>query len=166
VAAQYYKKSNSIRIGIVDTGVGVRSSISHSHAAPDDLSALKLALTPGITGTTPREGGTEFNAGAGLFFTKSIATVNRDFFVIYSGNAFYKLLKARSIKRLSLHADPFDDRHTALSHLPAWQGTVVGIDLGLNHHKTFSELLDRIRETYSEAMRARKKQRHRRPNFL
>lgn len=166
VAAQYYKKSNAIRIGIADTGIGIRSSIIRSHVASDDLAALKLALTPGITGTTNREGGTEFNAGAGLFFIKSIATVNRNFFVIYSGTALYKLLKSHATKRLSLHANPFEDRHTALSDLPRWPGTVVGIDLALDANEAFSKLLDRIRETYSEAVRTRRRERYRRPRFL
>ena len=165
VAAQYYKKSNAIRIGIADTGIGVRKSITRSHAASDDLAALRLALTPGITGTTSREGGTEYNAGAGLFFTKSIATVNRDFFIIYSGTALYKLLKSKSKKRLVLNADPFRDRHSSLTDLPEWPGTVVGIDLALHANEAFSELLDRIRETYSEAVRARRKERQRRPKF-
>jgi len=165
VAAQYYKKTNTIRIGIADTGIGVRQAITRSHPARDDLEALRLALTPGITGTTPKEGGTEFNAGAGLFFTKSIAAVNRNFFVIYSGSALYKLLKSKTTKRLSLHADPFDDRHTALLDLPPWPGTVVGMDLSLDTHEAFSALLDRIRTVYSEAIRTRKKERQRRPKF-
>ena len=33
-----------------------------------DIDAIKLALTPGISGTTRQEGGTDDNAGAGLFF--------------------------------------------------------------------------------------------------
>lgn len=166
VAAQYYAKSNAIRIGIADTGVGIRRTIRRSYSVEDDLSAIRLALIPGITGMTRQEGGTELNAGAGLFFIKAIATVNRDFFVLYSGSAFYKLLKQRSLKRLSLHSDPFDDRHTALGDLPSWPGTVVGIDLVLDANEDFSQLLDRIRDTYSAAIRERKRARHRRPRFL
>jgi anti-sigma regulatory factor (Ser/Thr protein kinase) len=165
VAAQYYKKSNAIRIGIADTGVGVRKAITHSHPATGDLAALKLALTPGITGTTRKEGGTDYNAGAGLFFTKSIAMVNRDFFVLYSGSALYKLLKSTATKSLRLHADPFGDRHTKLDDLPPWPGTVVGIDMILDANEAFSDLLDRIRETYSAAIRARRANVHRRPRF-
>src|SRR5690606_32463246 len=51
VAAQYYKKSNRISIGIVDTGIGIKRTINQSHRAWTDSEALKLALTPGITGT-------------------------------------------------------------------------------------------------------------------
>lgn len=166
VAAQYYKKSNAIRIGIADAGKGIRAAITQSHPAFDDLEAIKLALTPGITGTTSREGGTEYNAGAGLFFIKSMATVSRDFFIIYSGNAFYKLLKSRSSKRLQLHADPFKDRHTKLQDLPKWPGTVVGIDMVLDTHGEFSSLLDKIGDSYSEAIRVRRKERHRKPKFV
>jgi len=93
ICAQYYKKSNRISIGIADAGVGIMSTINRSYDAKTELDAIQLALMPGITGTTKREGGTEQNAGAGLFFTKSIATVNRNHFVVYSGSAMYKLLK-------------------------------------------------------------------------
>lgn len=163
VSAQYYKKSNRIGIGIVDSGLGIKSTINQSHTADTDLEAIRLALTPGITGTTRREGGTEFNAGAGLFFIKTIAKVNRDFFMIYSGKALYKLLKSEAIK---LYADPFRDRHSATENLPLWQGTAVGIDISLNETQEFSELLDLIGRVYSETIKERKKARYRKPRFI
>ncbi|MBW3002810.1 ATP-binding protein [Candidatus Woesearchaeota archaeon] len=165
VAAQYYKKSNTIRIGIADTGVGIRETISQSHSATTDLEAIKLALTPGITGTTRRLGGTEQNAGAGLFFIKSIAKVNRDFFLIYSGNAVYKLLKSKPGK-IRLYADPFKDRHSAGEDFPFWQGTVVGIDINLDETKEFSLLLDLIRDIYIKTIKERRKEKYRRPRFI
>lgn len=153
VCAQYYKKSNTIRIGIADTGVGIRQTIRESHPADDDLAAIRLALTPGITGTTQAEGGTAYNAGAGLFFIKSLATINKDYFLIYSGDAGYKLLKS---KQSRLHGDPFADRHTTLTKLPYWRGTVVGIDLQLDETEAFTKLLDLIREAYTKSMKERK----------
>lgn len=165
VSAQYHPKSNTIRIGVADTGVGIWKTIHHSYNPKNDLEAIRLALIPGVTGTTRREGGTEFNAGAGLFFIKSIATVNRDFFMIYSGPAMYKLLKRKS-NSMKLHADPFDDRHSKLNNLPFWQGTAVGIDISLDTTREFSTLLDLIRNTYAEAIRERKKQRYRKPQFV
>lgn len=165
LCAQYYKKSNSIRIGIADTGVGIKKTINRSYSAKTDLEAIQLALTPGITGTTRREGGTEQNAGAGLFFIKSIASVNRDFFVIYSGNGFYKLLK-KSTKAPRLNADPFQDRHSKDGNLPYWQGTVVGVDITLDQTEEFSRLLDAIRKTYSTAVRERKKARYKKARFI
>jgi anti-sigma regulatory factor (Ser/Thr protein kinase) len=167
LSAQYYKKSNTIRIGIVDTGVGIRKTISFAHPVSTYIKAIQLALTPGITGTTRKEGGSEFNAGAGLFFIKSIAKVNRDFFVIYSGNAMYKLLKSKQNQRqIRLYADPFRDRHSKDEDLPFWNGTVVGIDISLDTTKKFSMLLDLIRETYIKTVRERKKAKYRRPRFI
>lgn len=163
LCAQYYEKTNRIGIGIADAGLGIKATISRSHAANTDLDAIRLALTPGITGTTPRIGGTAQNAGAGLFFIKSIADVNRDFFVIYSGNAFYKLLKKKGA-RLHLNADPFADRHTKGSSFPYWNGTVVGVDITLNRTQEFSTLLDAIRTAYWNLNKA--KLEHRKPRFV
>ena len=165
VSAQYYKKSNTIRIGIADTGVGIKKSISQSHYAKNHMEAIRLALMPGITGTTKKEGGTEYNAGAGLFFIKSIAKVNRNFFVVYSGDAMYKLLKSQD-KKIRLYGDPFEDNHSKKDNLPHWKGTLIGIDINLDDTKEFSILLDLISETYTKSIRERKKQRYRRPKFI
>jgi hypothetical protein len=166
LCAQYYKKSNSIRIGIADTGVGIKTTINQSYSTTTDLDAIQLALMPGVTGTTRKEGGTEQNAGAGLFFIKSIASVNRDFFIIYSGNGFYKLLKKQPTTRLHLNADPFKDRHSREDNFPSWGVTVVGVDITLDQTKEFSLLLDAIRKTYSSAVRERKKARYKEPRFV
>ncbi|MCR4278176.1 MAG: hypothetical protein NUV85_04175 [Candidatus Berkelbacteria bacterium] len=167
VSAQYFKKTNTIRIGIADTGVGIKSTISRSYRANDDLAAIMLALTPGITGTTNREGGTEQNAGAGLFFIKSIASINRNFFMIYSGNALYKLLmRRRDDRSLTLKADPVKDRHSSKDDLPYWQGTVVGIDISLDATSEFTSLLDLIRNTFRKAVQDRRKARYKRARFI
>jgi len=158
LSAQYYKKSNAIRIGIVDTGVGIKKTINRSYKAKTDLEAIKLALTPGITGATLKEGGTERNAGAGLFFIKSIANVNQDHFMIYSGKAMYKLLKSKpNVVGFRLHTDPLKDKHSKEENLPSWKGTIVGIDISLDTTKEFATLLDLIHDTYDRAVRARKK---------
>jgi len=167
VSAQYYKKSNTIRVGIVDTGVGIRKTINRSYQTKNGLDAIQLALTPGITGTTKNEGGTELNAGAGLFFIKSIANVNRDYFMIYSGNAMYKLLKNKSkTNRISLHIDPFRDRHSMGENFSFWQGTIVGIDISLDTTGEFSILLDHIRDTYANAVRERRQAKYRKAKFI
>jgi anti-sigma regulatory factor (Ser/Thr protein kinase) len=168
VCAQYYKKSNTVRLGIVDKGVGIKQTINKAY--PDinsDLEAIKLALTSGITGTSLQEGGTEFNAGAGLFFIKSIAKINRDFFMLYSGNTMYKLLKRPSeAKTIRLYANPFKDKHSKADDYPVWHGTVIGIDISLDHNKKFSELLDLINPTYFKSIIERKKQKHKKPRFI
>ncbi len=165
MAAQYYKKSHTIRIGIADTGVGIKETINKSHEASTHLEAVRLALIPGITGTTNKEGGTESNAGAGLFFIKSMAKINREFFMIYSGNAIYKLLKSKGSNHVALHADPFDDRHSKREDIPFWKGTVVGVDISLRETREFSVLLDLVREVYVKTIRERKKEKWR-PRFI
>src|SRR3990167_6440018 len=141
LCAQYYKKSNTIRLGIVDRGVGIKQTISNAYTTKDDVDAIRLALSPGITGTTRRIGGTAQNVGAGLFFIKSIAKTNRDFFMIYSGSGMYKLLKTSLPKKVRLYADPFRDKHSKDNKLPYWQGTAVGIDISLERHQKFDSLL-------------------------
>jgi anti-sigma regulatory factor (Ser/Thr protein kinase) len=166
VAAQYYTKSNAIRIGICDIGAGIKKTIGRSHVVTDDLEAVRLALMPGITGTTAREGGTEQNAGAGLFFIKSIAAVNGDFFAIYSGRGLYKLLKQNPKRRKILRANPFYDRHSSRNDLPVWPGTAVGIDMVLDKNEKFSALLDHIRAIYGRAVRERRRVRYKKPKFI
>jgi anti-sigma regulatory factor (Ser/Thr protein kinase) len=77
VCAQYFSKTERLSLGVADFGVGIRESIGTFHHAPTDLEAIHLALRPGVTGATARLGGNAQNAGAGLFFTKSIARVTR-----------------------------------------------------------------------------------------
>lgn len=165
LCAQYYSKTNTIRIGIADTGVGIKTTITRSWPAADDLDAIRLALTPGITGTTRKEGGTDQNAGAGLFFIKSIASVNRDFFMLYSGTGFYKLLKKTSA-RPRLSADPFKDKHSKDADLPFWRGTAVGIDMTLDQTEEFARLLDALGNVYRSAVRERQKARFKQPRFI
>jgi len=167
VCAQYYKKSNTIRIGVVDTGVGIKNTLQRFYHPRDDLSAIALALTPGITGTTKNLGvGSEMNAGAGLFFIKSLAKTSRDFFMIYSGNAMYKLLKTPKDKQIKLISDPLKDHHSSDNKLPYWKGTVVAIDLCLDDTIDFKDLLTSIRKVYGEGKRKLIKERYRKPKFI
>jgi len=166
VCAQYYKKSNTIRIGVVDTGVGIKSTLERFYHPKDDFHALALALTPGITGTTNRIGGTEANAGAGLFFIKSLAKMSRDFFMIYSGKAMYKLLKNPKNKQIKLISDPLKDHFSSETNLPFWKGTVVAIDLCLDGTFDFNQLLDLIRKVYREGRKQQNKIKYKKPQFV
>jgi len=169
VAAQYFKKTNTIRIGIVDTGIGIQASIRGSHSVSSDQEAIKLALTPGITGTTRNPGGSEQNAGAGLFFIKTIAFFNRDPFVVYTGGTMYKLKKRVPNNNVVLKADPFADRHSTESQLPYWQGVVVGIDIGLNNAHRFGEVISVVQEFYFQSVKEKKKAHYKRlkkPKFI
>jgi anti-sigma regulatory factor (Ser/Thr protein kinase) len=167
VSAQYFKKTNRISIGVADRGIGIKSAINKSYAAKSDQEAIDLALRPGITGTTTKIGGTEFNAGAGLFFTKSIAKVSRDFFLLYSGESFFKLLKTNHKKDIELFANPKSDRaNFKIGGLPFWQGTAVGIDISMDINQDFQELLTLIRNAYHLDVKRANKDRYRKPTFI
>lgn len=168
VAAQYFKKTNRVSIGICDTGIGIRASMETYWHPKDDTEAIRLALTPGITGTTRREGGTFENAGAGLFFIKSIAKITRNYFVIYSGNAEYTLLKydKRLKKSPKLVADPSQDLHSQTSKAQNLQGTLVAVDISLDETPEFNDLLKSIGDVFDNAIRERKRIKYRTPKFI
>jgi anti-sigma regulatory factor (Ser/Thr protein kinase) len=149
LCAQYYKKTNRVSIGIADAGIGIRQSITRSHQAHTTRDAVALALQPGITGTTSRLGGTERNAGAGLFYVKSIASLSRNYFVLYSEDTMFKLLKSPKSKSVVLHANPQRDKHLFLGGLPPWRGTVVGIDINMAAGQQLANFLDAIGEAYA-----------------
>ncbi len=168
VAAQYYAKTNRVSIGICDTGIGIDQSMQAVWHPKSNIDAIKLALTPGITGTTRKEGGTFENAGAGLFFIKSIAKITRNYFLIYSGSAEYTLLKHP--KRLKgfprLYADPGRDPHRETNDLPKFKGTLVAVDISLDETAEFTELLTSIGKVYDSAIQDRKREKFRKPKFI
>ncbi|NCQ65952.1 MAG: hypothetical protein COZ34_00330 [Candidatus Pacebacteria bacterium CG_4_10_14_3_um_filter_34_15] len=168
VVAQYYKKTNRVSIGICDTGIGIWKSMNNYWHPKTDLDAIKLALTPGITGTTQKEGGTADNAGAGLFFIKSIAKITRNYFVIYSGSAEYTLLKYKKrIKGMPrLYADPERDSHNETNATPSFHGTLVAVDISLDETPEFNDLLSSIGDVYDKAIRDRKRKKYKRPKFI
>ncbi len=166
VCAQYYPKQNKIRIGVVDIGIGIKKSLSNNYCPKNDLEAISLALQPGITGTTRRIGGSEQNAGAGLFFIKSLIKLSKDFFLIYSGNSMYKLLKTPKNQTIKFVSNPMNDHHSVEEDLPNWKGTVVAIDLCLNEDIDFDNFLDKIRAVYSKTRKELNKKRYRRPKFI
>jgi hypothetical protein len=129
--------------------------MARHHHVPTSKSALRLALQPGITGTTSRIGGTEYNAGSSLFFTKSIAALSRNRFFLYSGDSMFRLMKTRQRYEPELHGDPIRDPHSFVQ-APHWQGTVVGIDLNIEQGIEFAELLNQINKARSIDVKARR----------
>ncbi len=121
VCAQYYKETNRVAVGMADAGCGIFSSIRRSHHPQNMAEALYLALTPGITGVTPKIGGNETNAGAGLFFVKSLAKLSKNYFVIYSGDSMFKLCPSGGDL---LYADPKADTPVRSSMSDATRGNV------------------------------------------
>jgi hypothetical protein len=125
-----------------------------------------LALQPGITGTTARLGGTESNAGAGLFYVKSIAALSHNYFVLYSEGTMFKLLRTRPNRPVSLYADPRRDKHLFDTTLPPWPGTVVGIDINMAAGQQLANFLEAIGNAYAgETTNKRRKEYYRRIRF-
>lgn len=168
ICAQYFKSTNRVSIGVADRGIGITNSIRVSHSAGDDKESINLALRPGITGTTSRIGGSEDNAGAGLFFTRNIAKASDNFFFIYSGAAYFKQLRKRnqSQEQMELFSDPFLNPCTVRTDVQAWKGTIVGIDIAAEGGQDFSRLLGEIRQAYSIDVRHRNRENYKRPRFV
>jgi anti-sigma regulatory factor (Ser/Thr protein kinase) len=165
VCAQYYRRSGVVGIGVADTGIGLRQSLELSHDVPDDERALSLALSPGVTGTSTRPGGSESNAGAGLFFTKAIARAGRSRMVLYSGDSMYKLNEGSASAPIEINSDPLKDPHRIHSGLPAWPGTVVGIDIALSGSDDFRRLFLDVREFFDTDTKFQRRAYYRKPRF-
>lgn len=168
LCAQHYKDARKLAIGVADAGIGIRKAIMRSHPASSDLAAIQLALRPGITGTTKRIGGNEYNAGAGLFVTKSIACFGNTNMIVYSGDGFFKLRKTPKSKLpIRIQADPTRDFRTVREGLPRWHGTLVGIDIGLAEAAPrYAALLEAIWKVYNIDVRAKKAAKYRKPRFV
>jgi anti-sigma regulatory factor (Ser/Thr protein kinase) len=166
ICFQYYRRSNRLALGVADVGVGLRTSIGNTHGAASDERALQLALRPGISGRTPRIGGTSENAGAGLFYTKALAHTGGSNFVIYSGQSLFKLRRAPTSDRNLIQVDPVKDRATWRNDLPSWPGTLVGVDFSLDNHQTFNALLRMIGRAYSSDVKTQRKSHYKKkPRF-
>lgn len=165
ICAQYFPQSKRVAIGVADSGQGILTHIRRYHNVRTDAAAIVHALRPGITGTTSRIGGTERNAGAGLFFTRNIAKASNNMFVIYSGKALYKLRHSKETP-LTLWSDATRDPCSVHDDLPYWQGTAIGIDIATTRTRSFSALLQLIRKAYSVDVRKGQTSKYRKPRFV
>ncbi|MBC7865722.1 MAG: hypothetical protein IAF38_22300 [Bacteroidia bacterium] len=165
VCATYNKRRGKISIGISDIGDGLKKTLAKHHKVNSDKEALKLALTPGISGVTNRIGGNYENAGAGLFFTKCIAQSTHNHFLIYSGSAYYKLRYKKQKSIVNFNADPLEDHCAIKENLPFFPGTVVGIDINIKDESAFNNLIERIGNAYRLGVKKEKKSFYKRINF-
>jgi anti-sigma regulatory factor (Ser/Thr protein kinase) len=165
VCATYNKKRKKISIGISDIGQGLASSLRLNHTIKNDKEAIKLALTPGVTGATKRIGGNSENAGAGLFFTKCIAQSTMNHFVIYSGSSYYKLRNSKNKPFKGFNSNPFDDLCTIKDNLPYFHGTIVGIDISIKDDKAFNNLIENIGDAYRLSVKSEQKNYYKRIKF-
>lgn len=165
VCATYNRKRKKISVGISDAGQGILKGMRGYMLFTSHLEAILSALTPGISGTTKRIGGTAENAGAGLFFTKCIAQSTRNHFLIYSGDSYFKLKTTPRGSDIIFNSDPRKDLSTCKTNLPFFNGTLVGIDMYIDDTKAFNRLMERIGDTYRLSVNKMKKDYFKRIKF-
>jgi hypothetical protein len=165
VCATYNRKRAKISIGISDAGIGILESMRYHHHLASHVDSLITALKPGFSGTTSRIGGTAENAGAGLFFTKCIAQSTRNHFLVYSGNAYFKLKLTPAGQDVQFNANPNADYKTIRDALPFFQGTLIGIDVNIEDSNAFNNLIDNIGTAYQLNVKRTKKDYYRRIRF-
>ena len=162
IAAAQVTKSGRLLIGVADSGIGVRKSLSRSHPVTTHQAAIDLAFRPGVTGTTANFGGNETNGGAGLFFMKAMSTLARHHMVMVTGYSLMKLLRQRErVGTPVIHARLGDDRVRWRELDFVFSGTAVGVDITVKETLAFSELLKEIREVYHVNVRKSSKERNR-----
>jgi len=165
VCATYNRKRKKISIGISDVGRGLMNHLQMNHDVNSDKEAIKLALTPGISGVTNRIGGDSENAGAGLFFTKCIAQSTNNHFLIYSGNTYFKLRYSKKKPIFKFNPNPFDDFCTIKENLPYFPGTLVGIDINISDDQAFNNLIENIGNAYRLSVKKSQKDFYKRIKF-
>lgn len=159
---QAFPKAGTIAIGVADVGIGMRSSLARHHHVGNPVQAIELAMQPGVSGTTSRIGGNAENAGAGLFFCKSLAYISAQYFVVWSGDGMFKLLRRRPVDPKSIKARASQDRATRIQTLGKWPGTVLGVDISEDAFRQFAQFMKQMREVYNVDVKAQKKNIHKR----
>lgn len=126
VAAELYATSDvrqaHVSIGIADCGSGIWRSLARNFPGIEsDREALLTAMKPGTTGAAKSYYGTTENAGAGLFYTRRLATTAGGQFGLISGEAF---LRSSPVDR----ERPDEELVAAIARFP---GTVVAVEIGI-----------------------------------
>lgn len=157
VAAQLYAGNRSSRryvsIGIADTGVGVRHTISRNYAIASHSEAVMKAIQPGATGAVQGEFGSSDNAGAGLFITRQVAAATHGYFSIASGDALFRSSIAKK--------PPRDD--ALVLPISFFPGTIVCVEIGLGEDADFGQILSSTRAAFGGKMQPRRQGRLSRP---
>jgi hypothetical protein len=127
------KGPHRVTIAVADCGQGITAHLEKTHpeVTNDDVTALGLAMQPGITGAQAGMYGTPENAGAGLFITRCIAKGTGGYFLLASGRAAYRLRRSFSDDdMINLYIDPYDDdRADRWVFDKPWRGTIAVVEI-------------------------------------
>ena len=142
------KGPHRVTLAVADCGCGISQHLSHVYpeVKVNDLIGLKYAMLPGVTGVVPGMYGTPDNAGAGLFITRCIAKGTGGYFEIISGNAAYRLRRAKIDEQSMLFQDPFLERSDQWEIPHPWIGTVVTIEIRTEAISEFESFFGWIRD--------------------
>ncbi|MFZ1804077.1 MAG: ATP-binding protein [Nitrospira sp.] len=92
---QYWPTKNVVQIAILDSGIGVRESLSRNPKIriTSDEHALRLSTLPGISGKPCSSAIEEYdgweNSGYGLYLTKRLCTTGGSFFICSGNKGLY-----------------------------------------------------------------------------
>jgi len=143
--AQYFPSTGIVEMAVADCGIGVRAALSPGYPTlPSDLSALRLALLPHVSGTFANSAYSTMrdNAGLGLFFIKEIATRAGGGFFIGSGNGLVDLWG---------NLDGSPGRKYFEARTNGWPGTFAYVQFRRDHIADFNSLLGVCRALAAEA---------------
>lgn len=145
VCAHNYRRKglHRVTLAVADCGIGISQHLSRNYpeVASNDLEAMRLALSPGITGAVKGLYGSSENAGQGLYITRSIAKGLGGYFLVVSGSAGYRLMRTDdSEEQLVLWPDPFLDRASQWQFKHPWKGTIVAVEIPTDRISDFQGL--------------------------
>jgi anti-sigma regulatory factor (Ser/Thr protein kinase) len=152
VCAQRYVEADPARVSIavVDCGGGIADHLGYTYpeALENGREALKLAMTPGVTGATAGlYGGSTDNAGAGLFITRAIARATGGYFVLASGDALFRIKRERDrAHRLVFHDAYLDPRHDECVLPSPWRGTLASVEIVTDEIQDFHAFFEWVRK--------------------
>jgi hypothetical protein len=157
VAAELYPASGErqarVSIGIADCGAGIWRSLSRNFPeVTSDREALLIAMRPGTTGAVASYYGTSDNAGAGLFYTRRLATTADGHFGLMSGDALLR----------SSPADEGRADEELVRDVSIYPGTVVAVEIGIEEPFEWAAFLQETGDAFvAMATRSAKRAAHR-----
>lgn len=154
------KGTHRVTLAVADCGIGITKHLGQvfPEVLDDDLVALQMSMSPGVTGAKRGLYGTTENAGAGLFITRCIAKGIGGYFVLISGNGLYRLRRSKEPDdQLKLWPDPFLDRSDKVKLKSPWNGTVVALEVPIDKIAEFQSFFEWVRSHLPPRKKLKKK---------
>lgn len=132
ILVQSFPTLKKIDIAIMDTGIGIYSTLSKKYILHSKIEAIEKALLPGIscTNTNIKTDDAWQNSGFGLYIVSELCKKLNDFqFYIASSDASYSITKNKIIDR---------------NHHVWAPGTTILISIGVDNDCYFSNILEQI----------------------